>query len=33
MFVAVVVGRRQLVMNLQRRRERRHREQQAGEEQ
>lgn len=33
MFVAVVIGRRQLVVNLQRRRERRHREQQASEEQ
>ncbi|MBA2485048.1 MAG: hypothetical protein H0V35_02930 [Nitrospira sp.] len=33
MFVAIVVGRRQLVVNLQCRRERRHREQQASEEQ
>ena len=33
MLVAVVVGSRQLVMNLQRRGERRHREQQAREEQ
>ncbi|MCE3225122.1 MAG: hypothetical protein K0S58_3302 [Nitrospira sp.] len=33
MFVAVVVGSRQLVMNFQRSRKRRHREQHAGEEQ
>lgn len=33
MFVAVVIGRRQCVMDLQRRRKRRHREQQAGKHQ
>ncbi len=33
MLVAIVVSRRQLVVNLQCRRERRHREQQASEEQ
>jgi hypothetical protein len=33
MFVAVVVSRRQLMVNLQRRSERRHREQKAGEKQ